>query len=262
MSPNASRALRSLGVLDTMLDRSYLPDHAAMHSYNTYKELSRQRLGNSMWKLYGAPFAVVHRFDLYGVLYEEACASNVEILFSHDVASIDLSTPSVTTSNGTVIKGDLLIGADGEKSLCREVVLQRPVIVKDSGFHVFRFMLKQSRIAKEVPHLKYLIEPPGIHLIVGPSGHAMVYCVKRDDLLNVVLAMKHDHIEDPPMLPHEVDLATIKEEFKGWVVVQDLLRLTDRCLRWTLINSTVAEKWSSNKMVLIGDAAHVMTPFV
>ena len=204
---------------------------------------------------------VIHRYDLYRVLYEEACTVGVVVLFSQHVVSLDLTAPSATLSSGATYTGDLIVGADGGRSDCRNAVLGRRVALKDSGIHVFRFMIPKQRVAS-IPHLAYLVEPPCINLLVGPGGPSMMYCVKRDDLLNVVLAMNHDGIEDPPMPHHEVDISLVKEEFSEWGLVQDLLGLADRCIRWTLIESEIWEKWVEGRTVLIGDACHIMTPFV
>jgi len=214
-----------------------------------------------MWELYDAPFLVIHRYELYSVLYDEACAIGVQILFSRNVTSFETNTPSVITSDGKFFSGDLVIGADGEKSVCREAVLGRPVIPTDSGIHVFRLTIPKTRVSK-IPHISYLVDHPCINLVLGPGGPSMIYCVKYGDLLNIVLAKQHDMIENPPELPHAVELSMVEQEFEGWTLIQDLLGLADSCIRWTLIDSEPLERWALNKTVLIGDACHVMTPFV
>lgn len=249
-------------MLDKVLQHVYFPEHASLRSYKTNELLSRQKMGKYMRDLYEAPFAVIHRYDLYRVLYEEACAAGVKVLFSHPVITLNSAMSSITVANGLTFSADLIVGADGERSVCREAVAGRTIKRKDSGVHVFRFMMPRSRIAA-IPHLRYLIDPPCINLMVGPGGPSMCYCVRYDDLFNVVLALQHEALEDPPMLPHEVPLATVKEEFEGWPLIQELVGLADRCIRWTsLIDSETLERWTSKKVVLIGDACHIMTPWM
>jgi salicylate hydroxylase len=217
--------LESLGVLDKILQHSYIPSHASIRAWDTSELLSRQQLGDFMLKSYGAPFAVVHCYDLYRALFEVSRSIGVQIIFSREIVSVAPFIPSVTTSDGNVLKGDLVVGADGERSVCREAILRQPVSFKDSGAHVYRFMIPRSRVA-DVPHLSHLIKPPFINLILGPGGESMIYAVKRDEMLNVVLTKSHNEMEEPPMPPHPVDNAEVQEAFKGWSLIQDLLKLS------------------------------------
>lgn len=60
-------------------------------------------------------YALIHRADLLMVLYELAVESGAEVRFEMAISDIndDAQEPSVTFSHGTILKADLLIGADG-----------------------------------------------------------------------------------------------------------------------------------------------------
>lgn len=38
--------------------------------------------------------------------------------------------------------------------------------------------------------------------------------------------------------------------------------MVEETLKWPLISGSVLEKWVSNKLVILGDAAHAMLPYM
>ena len=73
---------------------------------------------------YDAPFYHIHRADLHRLLLDlVADTRDIVLRLSVTVAHIDPSGcgPSVTLATGEVVRGDLIIGADGIKSIIREV---------------------------------------------------------------------------------------------------------------------------------------------
>lgn len=75
---------------------------------------------------YGSPYYHLHRADLHRLLFDlVADTHNVLLRLNATVKHIDPTCkdgrPSVTLSTGEVVCGDLIIGADGVKSMVREV---------------------------------------------------------------------------------------------------------------------------------------------
>lgn len=68
----------------------------------------------------------------------------VEISFGTTVASVfvdDDAVPTVKLDDGTELKSDVIVGADGTKSLVREVVTQRADDGVDSGHSFYMLVL-------------------------------------------------------------------------------------------------------------------------
>ena len=56
---------------------------------------------------------VIHRQDYHAILLEEAARLGVEIKLNADVAKLDFEKTEVILSDGEVIQGDVIVGADG-----------------------------------------------------------------------------------------------------------------------------------------------------
>lgn len=66
--------------------------------------------------------------------------AGVIIRLSSHVQSIDPSKPSLTLSSGEVIHCDLIVGADGVKSMIREVVVGGPDRPRPTGDAAYRYV--------------------------------------------------------------------------------------------------------------------------
>jgi 2-polyprenyl-6-methoxyphenol hydroxylase-like FAD-dependent oxidoreductase len=62
-------------------------------------------------------FRVIHRHDYHAVLLKEARKLNVEIRLGVSVENIDFAQTLVQLGNGKVLKGDVIVGADGMSNL-------------------------------------------------------------------------------------------------------------------------------------------------
>ena len=79
------------------------------------------------------------------MIYELAEQARVTIRLSSHVQSIDPSKPTLTLSSGEVIRCDLIVGADGVKSMIREVVVGGPDRPRPTGDAAYRCVLLNIR---------------------------------------------------------------------------------------------------------------------
>ena len=235
-----------------------------MRSYKDSFELSSQQLGYSMEELYSAPYLVIHRADLHNILLQEAQRLGVHIKLNCQFTKINFSEPSLELSSGEHYFVDIILGADGERSACRDALLGYSPPLQDSGDHVFRITVKASEVAQH-KDLVNLVQPPCINLWVGPGAHAMTYALKRDDLLNIVLTCSHDVSTTIQHGPQRAEIAEAREAFSRWdAKFQALLGIAQGCSKWTLFQAPDAAYWThpDGKFALLGDSAHAMLPFL
>src|SRR6185312_10632699 len=88
LTPNAVRALKSLGVFEALQETAARPTHRISRTWDTGEETSRLEMADSAEKKYGAPQLTIHRADLLNAL--RAQLPPEVILLGRKVAGIEL----------------------------------------------------------------------------------------------------------------------------------------------------------------------------
>ena len=88
---------------------------------------------NNIVETHGAPYWLVHRADLHAALLDATLKAGLKVLTSKRVTSYDFETPSATTQDGETFKADLIVGADGIKSICRPLLTGQPDVPRDTA---------------------------------------------------------------------------------------------------------------------------------
>lgn len=109
---NATRVIASYGLGD-LIEKS--PDGPnTFHSlrYDNGAVLSAST-ANTSAENYGYPPWTVARYNLQKKLVDAARARGVIIRFNTEVVSLDMDQPAVSLKDGSVLRADLIIGAEG-----------------------------------------------------------------------------------------------------------------------------------------------------
>ena len=162
-----------------------------MHRYTDGNVLAEEKDFNKhMRSKYGAPFIDVHRADVQQLLHKKALELGVQIRTSARVANIDQSRPSVLLETDEEILADLVVGADGLWSQCRETLLGRPDKPLATGDLAYRIVLHLDDISD--PELRTWIAKPACHFWIGPYAHAVGYSMRSGTMYNLVLLCPDD----------------------------------------------------------------------
>ena len=211
-----------------------------------------------------APYLLIHRANLHTVLRERAESLGAQIVLNASIADIDLeiAKPSIRLQTGEIYQADIILGADGERSTCREEMLGLEPCLRSSGNLIYRFSVPVSK-AQEQEALADLLNPTHVNLWMGPESHAVSYVVKRDNLLNVALSVPQGLLDKTQYGVQVVAVQELCEILAEWDVrIGKLLSLTDHCSKWSLLQCDDIEAWthSTGKFTLLGDSAHTMFP--
>ncbi len=188
VTPNVSRLLHRWGAGPALEAVAVRPDAIALRRYDTGERVAYTQWTNMVQK-YGAPYYHIHRADLHKLLFDLALP-HMTLRLNSTVVSVDPDAPSVTLASGEVVRGDLIVGADGVKSLIQEVVLGHTNPAEATGDAAYRAVIP-SHLLLDDPELKELIDVPEMTGWMGPGRHIMAYNIVRRLLLPFACIFAH-----------------------------------------------------------------------
>ena len=178
-SPNSSRLLLRWGLGKHLDEIAVKPEFLTRRRYDTGERIGFVKWGEVTEREYGAPNYHIHRADLHKLLYDLA-APHATILLGSPVTGCDPGpvSPSVTLKSGKVVRGDLIVGADGIKSFIQQVVSGGPNPAESTGDAAYRAIIPASLLTQD-PELRELIEPPQLTGWLAPGRHMITYLIVR-----------------------------------------------------------------------------------
>ena len=257
LAPNAMRGMEYIGVDSEISECGIEPTTQTIDHWQDARLILEVERSNTREK-YGSAYVYIHRADLHSILTRAASNAGVQIVLGKELASIDCAgdKPVINFADGTTSSSaSLVIGADGLKSQARKLFAPQPAYF--TGHIAYR------AIAKAAPEIQALINQPGMH--IGPGKMVVRYPLRKGTLVNLVFFARQDGwTEDGWAIPAGVE--ELRSIYKGWNnEVQSLIGAiqTDTIFKWAINAHQPLKTWCiEDKVTLIGDSAHAMTPFL
>ncbi len=257
LSPNATRALRELGVLEAIRPHAIEPRALIVAKATSGRELLRADLSEAEAR-YGAPWFVLARSDLHRALVQ-AAEDTVDVEIKTGAEFIDFAdhTRGVTVSvhidnQDREELGAALIGADGLRSNVRTRLHGKTA----PRFH----RLAAWRALIPTRNLPAAMTEPVVRLWFADEGHAVQYPVANGERINLVLVFPEarEGIDG-----EEKKLDQLPAVCAKWATpLQDLLAAAPSFRRFALYDRPPLANWGKSHATLLGDAAHPMLPFM
>jgi salicylate hydroxylase len=259
MSANAVKVLRHIG-MGEMLERTGVkPASYVFRLFDTGEVLQTFPLAETHEELCGAPYYQMHRADLLNGLIDSVTSfGEGRIHLSKKIVDVDEGSDQATLqfADGTSASGDLIVGADGVKSVVREKLLgNEPAdFTEEVAWRII------------VPTIKL---PPNLFdqvmtVWVGPGRHGVIYYLRGGELLNFVGCVTNPDWTSTSWT-EKSDWTELIADFEGWnESLMTVLNAADKdeCYRWALYKRPVAKKWSSQRVTMLGDAVHATLPYL
>jgi salicylate hydroxylase len=184
LSPNATRILSRLGVLERLLPVSNRPRAVTLRDAVTLALLAEVPLGPAAEKRWKAPYLVLHRADLQAALLDAVKEQpNIRLMLGTTLRHVAFGRdgPVAATERAGRIeeqRPDLLIGADGVWSSVRTFVAgashSRP-----SGKIAWRAM------AEDGSPLAAVLPADNVSAFLHPAAHLIAYPMKAGAGINL-----------------------------------------------------------------------------
>ena len=263
VSPNASRILRRLGVLDDLAAKATRPAAIRVRSARSGRTLARMPLGDAE-RRWGAPYLVALRADLQGVLaFAVDRDPGISLRLGTTLAGFATTATGITATlkQGAIartIEADALIGADGGRSAIRARLAEgADDRLQETGRTAWRALIDAAA-------LEDAFAPDETGLWLGRDAHLVHYPVERGRLINVVAIVRESNGTDPNATWSQPgDARAVQARFARWPrAARALIAAAPSWSTWPLTDRLPLAAWNAGPVALLGDAAHPILPFL
>jgi salicylate hydroxylase/6-hydroxynicotinate 3-monooxygenase len=254
MMPNSMKVLRGIGVEDRLKSVAFPP----------YSHLNRDAYSGELMRelpmpegLYGAPYLCMHRADLHDALASAVPAGSIHL--NKKLVGLEQADGTVTLhfEDGDRAAADAVIGADGVHSIVRDII-----VGPDAPIH-------KGRIAYRAVFPASLMGGfdigPSRTKWWGSDRHIVIYyTTKAKSEVYFVTSVP----EDASWLTRESwsakgDVKELRAAYESFHQdVRNVLGACPDCHKWAILEREPLPHWSDGRVVLLGDSAHPMTPYM
>ncbi|KAF8856362.1 FAD/NAD(P)-binding domain-containing protein [Acephala macrosclerotiorum] len=265
LSPNASRILLPWG-MDPVRGQFVIAKTTFIANSESLARLYESDY-STIIEEYGAPWYFTHRVDLRDELKRmlsdpKALGTSAILHANSRVISYNAKEGSVTRSDGTTYKADLVIAADGVHSQATEVVFGAKNQALTTNQAAFRFLIPTSALAEDPETAHFMEGDDGRFKVFMGTGRRIVWYPYRDNEEQNFVAIfqddERDMREDWNVAVEQNELLEVYRDFHPSILA--ILKKATNIKKWPLLFRSPISPWYLSKLVLIGDAAHPMLP--
>jgi len=254
VSPNASRVLHRLGLAEALAKMGVKPSAWHQRRWDDGRTLLRTPLAEAIEAAFGFPHYQMHRADVLDALASALPAERLHV--GHRLTHFHDREDCVAAEfeNGTRLRVDALVGADGIHSAVRGILFG-PENPRFTGCAAYRGLVPAARLAD-------LDIEVTAQIWMGPAKHFVHYFVQNRRLVNFVAVIEQDTWTRESWTDAG-EIADARAAFADWhPQVRGILESVDQTFLWGLFDRKPMARWSKGRVTLLGDACHAMLPFM
>ncbi|KAL3298199.1 ABC transporter [Colletotrichum asianum] len=221
-------------------------------------------------KNYGAERMVYHRVDLHDALKEAATRETpddgpVIVRTGRVVSSCDPDAGVVKLESGEEIVGDLVVGADGIKSVLRQAVIGKEAPAIPTGLSAYRLIIDSSEL-EQYKDFTSVIDPKEsiTTMIMGHDRRIIMGPARNGSIYSIVAMVPDDQMQENAegkSWTTKGDPEKLRETFKvfpPWA--RAVFKNCTEVGLWQLRDLDPLKTWHRGRTIIIGDASHPMLP--
>jgi salicylate hydroxylase len=258
LSPNATRALQSLGALDAL--NAVEPDELVVANAESRAILATMPLGQKMREKFGAPYLVCLRAGLHDALAKVANDHpDIEMRYGSMLTDFASHGRGITGqferyNKAEEVMGAALIGADGIRSHIRGHLFPGTA-PRHGGMSAWRATIPASALPEDMRGKSQ------VRVWLGPGAHLVHYPIGGGDEINIVAVTTDAQKTDS--WGEETATEDVTRRFSGWnEIPHSIIASAAQFRRWSIYEAPVLSSWGKGAATLLGDAAHGMFPFI
>lgn len=271
IQPNGLRLLHRLGVYDAAVRKGYGGRNLTMHSLQGHVIGSIDHVGWAREKT-GFGYLRIKRRDLQEILLEEVEKAGIPVRFGKKLVTIDdrVDEVRVVFEDGETDSADVLLGCDGIHSFVRKTHIDPSQTAEYSGLSGIMSIVPAETVSSEV-----MDQISGLEATLTEEGMmALNPCTaSKDELLwfftkEVPLPESGDsrdgwevHGKEEVQGFKDMLLEVLKNAQGDWGnALKKVVSCTSVVKFYPIYRLPLGKSWSKGHCVLVGDAAHAMSP--
>lgn len=257
IAPNGMNVLDEINLAASLYERGSIALENCFRNENG-KIIARYK--NADTEKYGLPAVSLMRHELFEVLLHACREEGIDVFFERQLIDIKQDDKIVTAffKDGTEASAEILIGADGVNSKTRELIFPtgpRPSYV---GLIATGGIVK----SKDIP-LVTTREKQSLNFTFGPKGFFGYMGIRHGDVLWWANLPSDQELrkEELSALTVERVKFQMSQIYSGFNnTVRELISSSYASISYNIFDMPSLEKWHMGRVLLIGDAAHAVSP--
>mgnify|MGYP000001273119 FL=1 len=255
ITSNGSFVLKKLGLDKRVIRAGIKPNKLCLFDEDDFKCIGSLEILERLKGRYGRSFITLNRSLLVKILFEKVKQEKIQVKFgSGALPLVGEDGDNISISyNGKKINKDLIVVADGVGSSWKKTIF-REIKNRSISQCAYRFVLNNTK-------LPAIFSDNNINLFFGKGRHFVTYPTGNNGMINFVFCKR----ESGKMINDWKEKVS-KQQFLNDFEIDESLKI---CLpgikniyRWPVIESEIPITLQKKNVVMVGDAAHAMLPYM
>ena len=255
ITSNGSFVLKKLGLDKPIIREGIKPNNLCLFDEDDFKCIGSLEILERLKGRYGRSFITLKRSLLVKILFEKVKQEKIQVKFgSKALPLVGKDEKNISISfNGKKINKDLIVVADGVGSSWKKTIF-REIKSRSISQCAYRFVLNNKK-------LPAIFSANNINLFFGRGRHFVTYPTGNNGMINFVFCKR----ESGKMIndwKEKVSTQQFLNDFEIDEALKICLPDIKNIYRWPIIESEIPITMQKKNVVMVGDAAHGMLPYM